>query len=683
LRPRAAARRAARPCDELSIQGHEPPHAARPPPQNGPSHHDALPKTMRDLPAPARLPVAHAPRPAPAAPAARHLLALAALAGLAALAPPAARAAASADAILQANREASGAGREGEVILDYRFEGQGMTGTSSTRYDTATGRFVDSSVVGPTSGADGFDGRQAWQRDPSGTVTPQDGGDKRQLAVNEAYRDANAWWRPDHGGAAITVLPARTVDGRAYDVLSVTPAGGKAFEAWFDAASHLLARTVEPQGYLVTTTRYDDWREVGGWHVPGRVLVDPGYGADQLQTMTLQRGELGAAQPAARYAMPQVALADASIRNADGRTTVPFRLINNHVYADVKVDGKGPFLFIFDTGGHDLLEPSTAKALQVAAQGKAAGGGAGEGSVEVSFASGVRFEIGDLEMHDQAIAVLPIASPGVEGVEEQGMMGFELFRRFVTTIDYGAQTLTFIDPARFKPGPELGTPVPFVFYDHLPQVRGTFEGTPGLFDIDTGSRAEITITKPFADAHHLRESHPRGVVAVDGWGVGGRSISYVTRARRLTLGPVAVEGLVAGFATQDKGAFSDPNFQGNVGTRLLKRFVVTFDYGHQVMYLRPRPAPVPDIDSFDRSGLWINAAPAGFEIADVAKGSAAAEAGLAVGDRITRVDGAAPGTLSLSDLRARLRDPKVGQVELVVQHAGAERTLTLKLRDQV
>jgi C-terminal processing protease CtpA/Prc len=92
---------------------------------------------------------------------------------------------------------------------------------------------------------------------------------------------------------------------------------------------------------------------------------------------------------------------------------------------------------------------------------------------------------------------------------------------------------------------------------------------------------------------------------------------------------------------------------------------------------------VPDIDSFDRSGLWINAAPAGFEIADVAKGSAAAEAGLAVGDRITRVDGAAPGTLSLSDLRARLRDPKVGQVELVVQHAGAERTLTLKLRDQV
>ena len=160
-------------------------------------------------------------------------------------------------------------------------------------------------------------------------------------------------------------------------------------------------------------------------------------------------------------------------------------------------------------------------------------------------------------------------------------------------------------------------------------------------------------------------------------------MSYVARAKQLTLGPVEVDGLVAGFATQDKGAFSDPNFQGNVGTRLLKRFVVTFDYGHQVMYLKPRPAPVPDIDSFDRSGLWINAAPAGYEIVDVAKGSAGAEAGLVVGDRITRIDGAAPGALSLSDVRARLRDPKVDHVELVVQHAGAERTLTLRLRDQV
>ncbi|HEX7688160.1 MAG TPA: aspartyl protease family protein, partial [Burkholderiaceae bacterium] len=571
----------------------------------------------------------------------------------------------------------------GEVVLDYRFEGQGMTGTASTRYDSATGDFVDSSVVGPTSGANGFDGRQAWQRDASGAVTPQDGGDKRQLAVNEAYRDANAWWMPDHGGARIEALPGRTEGGHAYDVLSVTPAGGKAFEAWFDARTHLLARTIEPQGFLVATTRYDDWREVGGWRVPGRVLVDLGFGADQLQTMTLRKGDVVAARPAASYAIPRSTLADASIRNAQGRTTVPFKLINNHVYAEVKVNGKGPFLFIFDTGGHDLLDPAAAKALKVASEGKAAGGGAGEGSVDVSFASGVRFEIGDLEMHDQAISVLPIMSPAVEGIQEQGMMGFELFRRFVTTIDYGAQTLTFTDPARFRPGPELGTPVPFVFYDHLPQVRGTFEGAPGLFDIDTGSRAEITITKPFADANHLRESHPRGVVAVDGWGVGGRSVSYVARAKQLTLGPVEVDGLVAGFATQDKGAFSDPNFQGNVGTRLLKRFVVTFDYGHQVMYLKPRPAPVPDIDSFDRSGLWINAAPAGYEIVDVAKGSAGAEAGLVVGDRITRIDGAAPGALSLSDVRARLRDPKVDHVELVVQHAGAERTLTLRLRDQV
>ena len=70
---------------------------------------------------------------------------------------------------------------------------------------------------------------------------------------------------------------------------------------------------------------------------------------------------------------------------------------------------------------------------------------------------------------------------------QQGMIGFEVLRRFVTQIDYGRKTLTFIDPAAFDPAGS-GTPVAFVFYSHLPQVAGSFEGIPGQFDIDTGSR---------------------------------------------------------------------------------------------------------------------------------------------------------------------------------------------------
>ncbi|MGI9169854.1 MAG: aspartyl protease family protein [Caulobacteraceae bacterium] len=588
--------------------------------------------------------------------------------------------------VLAANRAATGgdafAGK-GALEVKTAYAGQGMTGTVGTTYDVATGAFVDTTNIGPTTGASGFDGRQAWMRDMSGAVTPQAGDDARQLAVNEAYRDANLWWRPRQGGASVISLGVKPDGGQTYDVISVTPAGGKAFEAWFDAQSHLLARTVELQGDQTITTFFSDYRPVDGALLAGKETIDDGTGVQYRQTLTLATARFVAARPAGAYAAPAWTVTAARIENASGRTTVPFKLLNNHIYAEVKVNGKGTFLFIFDTGGRDLLTPATAEALAVASQGASPGTGAGEGVVDTSFARGVDFRIGDLSIDNQSIAVLPFEAAPVEGFAEQGMIGFEVFRRFVTQIDYGRRTLTFIDPAGFDPK-DAGAAVPFVFYGELPQVEGTFEGIPGKFDIDTGSRVELTLTKPFVDANRLVATHPKGVEAVDGWGVGGRSRSYVTRAVGLTLGPVEIAGLVAGLSRDSKGAFSAASYQGNVGSGLLKGFIVTFDYGHQIMYLRPLPKPDRDVGTFDRAGMWINTSPAGFKIVDLTAGGAAGAAGLKVGDEITSVDGVSAPSIAISDLRQRLRDEPAGTpVSLAVRSGAATRTVTLTLRDQI
>jgi hypothetical protein len=51
----------------------------------------------------------------------------------------------------------------------------------------------------------------------SGAVTPQAGGDARELAINEAYRNANLWWRSDRGGATIVLLGSRSGEGHTYE----------------------------------------------------------------------------------------------------------------------------------------------------------------------------------------------------------------------------------------------------------------------------------------------------------------------------------------------------------------------------------------------------------------------------------------------------------------------------------
>jgi predicted metalloprotease with PDZ domain len=141
---------------------------------------------------------------------------------------------------------------------------------------------------------------------------------------------------------------------------------------------------------------------------------------------------------------------------------------------------------------------------------------------------------------------------------------------------------------------------------------------------------------------------------------------------------------VVDLSTARGGNLSDPNFDGNVGGALLKRFVIIFDYAHQMLYLKRIALSPPDLDTFDRSGLWINAHGDGYEVMDVAPGSAAATAGLALGDLVIAVDGHSVADSGLADTRQAWRTAPPGtKVELMVRRGAEARTVTLILRDQI
>jgi len=151
--------------------------------------------------------------------------------------------------------------------------------------------------------------------------------------------------------------------------------------------------------------------------------------------------------------------------------------------------------------------------------------------------------------------------------------------------------IEFIQPVRFSPA-GAGVAVPFPFYYHLPFVHGSIDRLPAAFDIDTGSRAELTVTGPTVADDHLRDRYTRGVSNVTGWGAGGPTHAFVVRLHSVTLGQVRVDGPAANLSQDHAGSLSDPNYQGNIGSALLRRFVITFDYGRQVLYMR-RIEPPP------------------------------------------------------------------------------------------
>lgn len=587
--------------------------------------------------------------------------------------------------ILAAN-EAATAGNHGQakdrLELRYDYSGQGLTGQVVSTQDLQHGRFVDRSDIGPTHTAIGFDGKMAWEVESSGTATPQEGGDVRQLAINEAYRLQNLWWRSDRGGATITDAGRKRDGDKPYDVLTVVPKDGKSFDAWFDASTHLMARTIETNSTLTISTDYADFAPTDGVQLAHSVVIDDGSGKANQQTMKLASVTFSTGGDDAAFALPKTDLHDFELAPGMTQTKVPFLLANNHVYVQASFNGGKPLTVIVDTGGHNILVPDSASALGIKVQGAQTASGAGDSVQQSGLAQVQSIRVGDATLKNQTITVLQFSN-AAEGLDEQGMIGYEFLARFVTRFDYGKHELTFIDKKHFDPS-DAGTAVPFRLYHQFPEVLGSYDGMPGRFGIDTGARTVLSLTRPFAERNHLREREKNGAEALTGWGVGGPGYAYVFHGRNLQLGDVKVKSFLAELSLDKGGAGGVEAFPNNVGSGLLKRFVVTLDYEHQVMYLKPIAGKVDDLDTFDRSGMWLNVADKGFSIVSVSDGSPAAKAGLAAGDIIETVDGEAASSIHLYDLRRRLRDEAPGtKVTLTVERNGHPRKVTLVLRDLI
>jgi hypothetical protein len=90
---------------------------------------------------------------------------------------------------------------------------------------------------------------------------------------------------------------------------------------------------------------------------------------------------------------------------------VPFQLINNHIYAKVSINGSKPLNFIFDTGGHDILTPPTAKMLGIKPIGSQTASGAGDSVSQSGVATVESIKVGAATLTHQPVACCSFPTP--------------------------------------------------------------------------------------------------------------------------------------------------------------------------------------------------------------------------------------------------------------------------------
>lgn len=559
----------------------------------------------------------------------------------------------------------------------------GLSGTGSQWIDLTGPRFAEYVTVAPLVQDDGYDGSVAWNRDRSGLVW-NDGSDAgRSVEIDNAYVARMALWRPGADGAAVKFVGTKSDQGRAYDVLTVLPQSSKLpMDLWFDEHTHLLAREVLANGPLVTTTTFADYRRVGGALFPFSVQAAGSDGNTAIDKVT--RVVFDPAGAGEQLRRPASSVHDFSIANGAGSTIIPFTLHENHVYLNVMLNGKGPYLFIFDTGGANVIDPEVAEAIGAAAKGSAQGGGAGSGTETASLTDVDSLQVGDAVLKHQLFAVAPVRMGfGVAtGKSVDGLIGWEVLARFVTSFNYAENQVVLALPNRAA-SPANAHVIPFVFDGTQPQIDCALDGSPAECTIDTGARDSLTIFGPYIAAHPEILPAKLSAVGINGLGFGGAALGRLGRLREIQIGGIQLNDLVADYTTQTQGALAAPFVAANLGGNLLRRFDITFDYGKQTMALVPNDA-FNDPDGYERVGLFLITKGGKVIVADSRPGTPAADAGIVRGDVITTIDGLSTGSLSLEDVRAKFYQPDGTVVRLGVRSKdGTQRTVTVTLRDFV
>jgi hypothetical protein len=132
---------------------------------------------------------------------------------------------------------------------------------------------------------------------------------------------------------------------------------------------------------------------------------------------------------------------------------VPFEMLDSgHMGVKVKVNGKGPYLLIFDTGA-----PMSLVSSKLA---KDAGLDKGMAKSPLPFLPAVgeakikTLEVGVAKAEDVPTVVMDhptVAAIGKHlGKDIHGLVGFPFFARFKMTLDYKAKTMTLV-PSGYKP----------------------------------------------------------------------------------------------------------------------------------------------------------------------------------------------------------------------------------------
>lgn len=361
--------------------------------------------------------------------------------------------------------------------------------------------------------------------------------------------------------------------------------------------------------------------------------------------------------------------------------TIPFRLVDNRIFIPVTLNGSGPFQMMFDTGGMNVIHTQYARRLGLEVKEGPIVPGTGGEMAKTGRAVLREIKVGPIVMNDQrAIVMENHDGKDVFGTFAfAGIVGRELMDAYVIRIDYQRRELAFFDKSYeyHGPGDILAADENF----NIPVVAGKIDDVDARLGLDTGARTSIVLYAGFIAEQRVRERYQPKFSGITGWGIGGPIRSDLVRIGSVALGSAQIRQPVARLTLMKTGLTTGNQISALIGPDILRRFVLYVDMPRNRVIFEKSP-DFTAAEVYDRSGMWIGQDGDAFVVMDVMKGTPADAAGLAVGDRIVRVDRKATAQLLLPEVRNRFRrEPSGTTIVLTTERGGKRADRKLVLRD--
>jgi len=379
------------------------------------------------------------------------------------------------------------------------------------------------------------------------------------------------------------------------------------------------------------------------------------------------------------------------IMDGKNKITIPFESYNNLIVIPIILNHRMPLRFVLDTGVRTsiLTDRTFTDILNISYERKIPLVGAdGDKQIIAYVANGISLKLPGVVGQGQALLVLEedyLQLKNYLGTDVHGILGYELFSRFIVEIDYENKMLTLHEPYSFKPRKrrkkialEVQDTKPYI-HTNLTLEDGSMVAAKLM--LDTGASHSLLLDMDSHDALTL----PTNVVRTNlGRGLGGDIDGHIGRIKSLQFGKYSFDGVIVSWP--DRGSFSEiltkTGRQGTLGGGLMTRFSLTIDYFNGYLYYK-KNQNFDNRFEYNMSGLEVKAVGQKlnhFIVSQVRADSPATNGDIAKGDEIVTINGRPVNEMSLGELNNyfRTREGRKVRFELLRDDLKIKRKITLE-----